>query len=370
MLETLGVVTSAFTELDQEGKDAIFTLNGMSITRSSNTVTDVIDGLTLSLRSEDSPTTDITISVTSDTSDAVEALQDFVDAYNAVVTFSNTNASYDSEAEEAGILIGDSSILNVQSTLGSLLTRSVSTLASQQLTDLNDGAGVPSGSISITDRSGNTAVVDLTSAETLQDVLDAINYATGIDVTASVNRAGTGIVIQDNTAGAGTFSISEVNGGTTASALGILGSTVSSKISGSAIGDGEFLSLGQLGITVNVDGSLAFDSEAFTEYLNENANAVQAFFSQDGGFADQAESALDALTDSVNGTLTVRATSLEETIASYEESIERINERATAAETRLRAQFATLEETLAELQTQSDYLESQIAQWNSSSDDS
>ncbi len=363
VLETLGVVASDFTQVDQVGQDALFKVNGMSITRSSNTVTDVIDGVTLSLRSGDSPTTNVTISISSNTSDAVNALQSFVNAYNSVVSFIGTNASYDTETKQAGILIGDSSILNVQSSLSSLLTRSISTLASKDLTSLNSGNGIAKGSIKITDRSGNTATIDLSSAETLQDVLNTINYNTGINVTASINRAGTGIVIQDNSSGGGALSVSEVDGGTTASGLGILGTSYSSTLNGSAIGTAQFLSLAQLGISVNVDGSLAFNSETFTKYLEDNAAAVQAFFTQKGGFAEQAETSLDLLTDSVSGSLTSRASSLEDTITSYEKSIERINSRATAAETRLRAQFTTLEQTLSNLQSQSDYLNMQIEQW-------
>ncbi len=363
VLETLGIVTAGFTQIDQEGQDAIFTLNGMSITRSTNTVTDVIDGVTLSLRSGDSPTTNVTISVNSDNSDAVDALQSFVSAYNTVVSFYGTHASYNTETKQAGILIGDSAVLNVQSSLSSLLTRSVSTLPSKELTSLNSGAGVARGSIMITDKSGNTATIDLSSAKTLQDVLDAINYNTGISVTASVNRAGTGIVIQDDTSGTGMLSISEVSGGTTAADLGILGTSSSSSLQGNAISTAEYLSLGQLGITVNVDGSLAFDTATFTSYLQNNSAAVQAFFTQSGGFADQAETALDFLTDSVSGSLTARAASLEDTIASYEKSIERINNRAAAAEARLRLQFTTLEKTLSELQSESDYLTTQIEQW-------
>ncbi len=363
VLETLGVVTSSFTQVDQEGNDAEFTVNGLSITRSSNTITNVIEGVTLSLRTADNPDTNVTITVSSDRSEATDALENFVDAYNSVITYMDTVASYNSESGEAGILLGDSSLRNVQSALSGLLTSSVSTLASQQLTDLNNGEGVANGSIQIKDSSGKTATIDLSSAETVQDVLDAINYATDIDVTASVNRAGTGLVITD--AKGGLITISEVGGGTTASDLGILGSSSSGRIGGTAIGTGELLSLAQLGITVNEDGSLAFDTEEFEDYYAENANAVKAFFSQDGGFADQAESALNLLTDDVNGSLTTRATSLEDTITSYEESIDRINERAELAQTRLETQFAAMEATLSELQTQSDYLESQITQWES-----
>ena len=57
-----------------------------------------------------------------------------------------------------------------------------------RLAQLNSGNGVRLGTIRITDRSGATAEIDLSAAETAQDVLDAINGA-GIGVTATVGRA-------------------------------------------------------------------------------------------------------------------------------------------------------------------------------------
>ena len=56
-----------------------------------------------------------------------------------------------------------------------------------RLAQLNNGNGVRLGTIRITDRSGATAEINLSAAETAQDVLDAINAA-GIGVTATVGR--------------------------------------------------------------------------------------------------------------------------------------------------------------------------------------
>ena len=48
------------------------------------------------------------------------------------------------------------------------------------LEDLNGGAGVERGSIRIEDRSGNAAIVDLSLASSITEVIDAINDETGI----------------------------------------------------------------------------------------------------------------------------------------------------------------------------------------------
>jgi flagellar hook-associated protein 2 len=87
------------------------------------------------------------------------------------------------------------------------------------LDQLNGGEGFVRGQIRITDRDGNIADVDLRLAQTVDDVLDAINNNTDIDVTAVVT--GDRFKLIDNTGGAGNLKVSEIGGGTTAASLGL-----------------------------------------------------------------------------------------------------------------------------------------------------
>lgn len=92
-----------------------------------------------------------------------------------------------------------------------------------RLAELNGGAGVARGKIIITDAAGGSATVDLSTAVTVGDVLEAINSATGVRVSATVD--GDRIRITDmNTSGSGTLTISNAAGYTTAASLGIAGS--------------------------------------------------------------------------------------------------------------------------------------------------
>lgn len=93
--------------------------------------------------------------------------------------------------------------------------------ASTRLSDLNgaSGTGVYKGSIQITN-GGSSAIVDLSKADTVGDVITQINAVTGTtSVTASLAADGNSIQL---TAGAGTFTVTEVASGTTATDLGIL----------------------------------------------------------------------------------------------------------------------------------------------------
>lgn len=87
---------------------------------------------------------------------------------------------------------------------------------------LQGGQGIARGKIRITDRSGVTAEVDLTAVQTVDDVLDAINGTTAINVTATAD--GDRIRLTDNTGQAvSNLKVQEVGRGTTAASLGLAG---------------------------------------------------------------------------------------------------------------------------------------------------
>ncbi len=93
------------------------------------------------------------------------------------------------------------------------------------LDDLNGQNGVHRGVIKITDRSGQSAQIDLSEAMTIDDVLKAINRETRISVQASVS--GDHIVLKDTSGGPTTnnLSVAEVADGTMAEDLGIRGNS-------------------------------------------------------------------------------------------------------------------------------------------------
>ncbi len=109
------VSSSMFTEAQELGKNAIFTINGTTMTSTSNTVTaDVsrIDDVTLTLKrvstEEDGQTT---LSVTQDTSQLKEALSAFVTAYNDFVS------KIDEVTSSSGGLHGESTLTSLKNTI-------------------------------------------------------------------------------------------------------------------------------------------------------------------------------------------------------------------------------------------------------------
>ncbi len=103
----------------------------------------------------------------------------------------------------------------------------VSGLNTTLLSTLNGGRGIEQlGILEFTDRSGQTAQVDLTGANTLGDVVDMINQqlaAAGVGLAAAVNDTGNGLQFTDSTGAEGDIRVSDRPGSTAAADLGIAG---------------------------------------------------------------------------------------------------------------------------------------------------
>jgi len=102
------------------------------------------------------------------------------------------------------------------------------------LDDINTGAGWEPGSIQIRDGANNTWTVNLSGASTVDDVITAINTATGGAVTASIAADGQGFQLD----GLGPLDVSEVGDGSAATDLGIHGYSAGSSLEGRDIRSG------------------------------------------------------------------------------------------------------------------------------------
>jgi flagellar hook-associated protein 3 FlgL len=94
---------------------------------------------------------------------------------------------------------------------------------STSLSSLNSGAGITPGSFTVTDRSGNSGTVTVTSSDTISSLISKINGLGG-SVTASINSNGSGLQLTDGSSVISqALAVTEASGGSTASELGILG---------------------------------------------------------------------------------------------------------------------------------------------------
>jgi len=92
----------------QVATDAAFKINGVAVTRSSNTVSDAVPGLILTLNSTNSGSP-ASLVISNDTDTVVEKVAEFVEKFNALQTLINDNSEFDpTGASENGVLLGDS----------------------------------------------------------------------------------------------------------------------------------------------------------------------------------------------------------------------------------------------------------------------
>jgi len=121
----LGQLASASLVSTQPAQDAQLTINGLAITRSSNSIADAIEGVTLNLVDAGNST----LKVAKNTAATVGAIDGFVKAFNAAKTQIASLSSYNTETKTAAILTGDTTVRGVMSRLNQLVFSSVSGIA-------------------------------------------------------------------------------------------------------------------------------------------------------------------------------------------------------------------------------------------------
>jgi flagellar hook-associated protein 2 len=109
----------------QPAKDAVFNYNGIALTRSSNTVTDIVPGMTINLLQDSTTTSNISIT---QNVDAISAeMSALVQSYNTLTSQLHSMTTTDIEAGKVGIFNGENSI----NAIGRDITRLVTSINSK-----------------------------------------------------------------------------------------------------------------------------------------------------------------------------------------------------------------------------------------------
>ncbi|MGD9871918.1 MAG: flagellar filament capping protein FliD [Thauera sp.] len=121
-----GSATPGLTTV-QQAQDARLTIDGLAITRGSNTIADAIEGVTLTLAKPTEGETAVTVSRDDET--AKKAIDEFAKAWNELNTLIRTQTSYDAATKKAGTLNGDASVRSIQGQLRSVFSNPISGLS-------------------------------------------------------------------------------------------------------------------------------------------------------------------------------------------------------------------------------------------------
>lgn len=246
-------------------QNAALKVDGLDISKASNSFSDVVPGVTLTLKKTNagSPTN---LAVTRDT-DAVKAnVQEFVDGYNKLTASLKSLTSYDMTSKKGAALFGDSSVRAMLTQLRGVVTGTVSGGASS-LTRLSD-AGVSY-------QADGTLKLDATKLQkvidTQFDQLPGLFAASGASTDSQVSYVGSTAKTQS-----GSYAVS-------ISQLATQGSqTGSGAASLDYSGGNNALQVSLDGLSANInlrDGSYASTSELLSDLqtrINGNSTFTQA----------------------------------------------------------------------------------------------
>ncbi len=111
----------------QAAQNATFSVNGLSVARSSNTVSDVITGVTLNLKKAASSAS---VSVANDVNTIKLNIEAFVNSYNDVVSYVSSNSTYNAATKKGSPLNGEATSRSIVNRLSDVITSAVSGLPS------------------------------------------------------------------------------------------------------------------------------------------------------------------------------------------------------------------------------------------------
>ncbi|MBE0511261.1 MAG: flagellar filament capping protein FliD [Gammaproteobacteria bacterium] len=189
-LDNSGLSRLAFNEDAEQlietsaARNAVVMIDGIQVTRSTNTITDAIAGVTLNLRKAEEGTK-ATLTLGLDKNSGAAAIEAFVNAYNEMVKSFNQMTAYNPETREAGVLNGDAAIRGIMGQLRAVMGNAIPGLEGglRALADL----GVR------TERDGTLSLNKTTLSEAMDRDFDAVGRlfaASGLASHASVNFLG------------------------------------------------------------------------------------------------------------------------------------------------------------------------------------
>lgn len=165
-------------------QNAVFTVNGIPVTKSSNTISDAIQGVTLTL----SKATSSTLTVSNDTSAVSSKVAAFVKSYNDLFSVLKNSTAFKSKAP----LEGDSTVRSLQSQMRDIATSTVSGGTMSRLFEVGI-TFTASGTMQLDSAKLNSAM-----NTNLNDVANLFNSATGFatkfDAWATTTLAGGGTI--------------------------------------------------------------------------------------------------------------------------------------------------------------------------------
>ena len=297
-------------------RSAIVEVDGVTITRSSNTIDDAIEGVTLNLYSA-SPDTAISMEVSTDLSSIKSAITSFVDAYNEYRDFVVTQqaTTSDGTASSDATLFSDSLLRQIVRSVNSALNTSITT---------DDGTVLSMASLGISFNSSNGLELD---EDTLNGILstdiDAVRQLLGLTMTSSSSQMS--LLRYTSSASALSFTLDIVRGDD--------GTLTSASVGGDS---GLFTVSGN-----RIIGAAGTAYDGIVLVYSGNSGSVDIDFSQ--GLADKLFGVIDDASATYGSDLATAIDGLETQDTELESRSTDIKAKAETYRTTLTAYYARLE---------------------------
>ncbi len=195
-------------------KDAAFSLNGLAITSSSNSVTTAISGVTINLKGTTETGSPVNLNINKNDDNIIDSINSFTEKFNELVDTISQLSDFDNTNVTAGPLLGDSTLRSIDSQIRKFVSNSVASV---------DGNITSLATIGITtDRNGKLST-DSSKLETSlsenRDIVAQIFSAKGISTESQINfitssdktKTGDYTVLIDVAASRGTLQGTAVN---------------------------------------------------------------------------------------------------------------------------------------------------------------
>ena len=118
-------------------EDAVFSVNGVGITRSSNSVDDAIEGVTLNLTGETSGSP-ATLTIGVDSTAVADRVEDFVEKFNSFQEIINEVTDFNTDTGLSGTLTGNAAVRSINNQVRSIISNIVPGLESANVRSLSE----------------------------------------------------------------------------------------------------------------------------------------------------------------------------------------------------------------------------------------
>lgn len=126
-LASLGILQKDAANQLVAAQDAAYTLDGVSLTSSKNTISGVVPGATLTILKANATTPEkSTLTLSSDTDTVANRVQAFITAFNETASFIDQYSTFDDKTYATGPLFGDSTVRQFLSTFTTSLFNNIS----------------------------------------------------------------------------------------------------------------------------------------------------------------------------------------------------------------------------------------------------